>query len=194
MAGLLTTLQRLFTSQTAAHSVPAPVHQEQQTSYDAGPNTLAPSALTVSPFRPQERDSRIRNEVLMITPTYSKHAGVAFDEQGCDWVMIPKYPLPEKWRQRWCSLLILFPEAYPLTPPIGFYLNRRFTLSGGGEDRHLVGFGAHNAPDLREQGWHWYCVRIREGAGGWRPSPDYRKPDNLWTFLAMVREALTNEY
>jgi hypothetical protein len=30
--------------------------------------------------------------------------------------------------------------------------------------------------------------------GAWRPDPaDHRRPDNLWTFLNMVREALTND-
>jgi hypothetical protein len=29
--------------------------------------------------------------------------------------------------------------------------------------------------------------------GAWRPQPDPGRPDNLWTFLNMVREALTND-
>lgn len=138
---------------------------------------------------------RIKNEVLMIAPRFSETGGVSFDEQQCDWLMIPNYPLPAKWQDRRCNLLIVFPETYPLAPPIGFYLNQHFRLKNGKTDQHFVGFGAHAAPDLRAQGWYWYCVRMAEGtAGGWQPSPDYRDADNLWTFLNMVRESLTNDF
>ena len=129
----------------------------------------------------------------MMAPRFAQHEGVAYDEANCDWLVIPKYPLPEKWRNRWCQLLIVFPEAYPVTPPIGFYLNRRFSLKDGGKDHHLTGSAYHSAPDLRAQGWHWYCVNVSKGRGGWRPSADYRTPDNLWTYLALIREVLTSE-
>jgi hypothetical protein len=143
---------------------------------------------------PHDRQTRIENEVLMIAPRFSDRGGVLYDESNSDWLIIPKYPLPERWKERWCKLLIIFPETYPISAPIGFYLDRQFELSSGGSDPHLVGFGAHHAPDLRVSGWHWYCVRPKPGdAGGWRPSPDYRQPDNLWTFLTSVREVLTND-
>jgi hypothetical protein len=140
-----------------------------------------------------DRRSRIVNEVMMIAPRFSEHEGVCYDEANADWLMIPKYPLPERFRARWCKLLVVFPEFYPVAPPIGFYLNRKFRLRTGGQDPHLVGFGAHSATDLREQGWFWYCVRTVGGPGGWKPSTDYRKPDNLWSLLALIREALTND-
>jgi len=140
-----------------------------------------------------DRHARIHDEVHMIARHFSKHEGVCWDEANADWVMIPKYPLPERWRARWCRLLIVLPQAYPATPPIGFYLNRRFRLKKGGQDNHLIGFGTEGAPDLQAQDWQWYCVRTADGPGGWRPSTDCRTGDNLWTFLTLVREALTNE-
>ncbi|MDP3795188.1 MAG: hypothetical protein Q8R13_04675 [bacterium] len=130
----------------------------------------------------------------MIAPNYTKHEGICYDEENCGWLMIPKYPLPAKWRNRWSKLLVLFPETYPVTPPIGFYLNRKFRLIDYEADPHLIGVGLDGAPDLEARGWYWYCVRLLDGSdGGWRPNPDYRKSDNLRTFLAMVREVLTNE-
>jgi hypothetical protein len=141
-----------------------------------------------------ERVARIRAEVLMIAPQFSRHEGVEYDMRNCDWVMVPKYPLPERWARRWCKLLIIFPETYPVSPPIGFYLNRKFKLKDGSRDSHLIGFGHHDAPDLEEHGWHWYCVRLLESsAGGWRPSAAYDQPDNLRSFLNSVREVLTND-
>ena len=141
------------------------------------------------------RKARLYNEFMMIAPNFSKHEGIYYDEKNCDWLIIPKYPLPEKWRNRWCKLLIVFPETYPVAPPIGFYLNRKFRLKYGDRDPHLTGSSYDGAPNLQAQGWHWYCVRMEKGsAGGWKPFPDYRRSDNLWTFLTMVRESLTNDY
>src|SRR5262249_50794880 len=139
------------------------------------------------------RESRIYNEILMIAEHYSIYEGVYCDEENFDWLIIPKYPLPAKWESRWCKLLIIFPAGYPITPPIGFYLNRKFKLKNGKADPHLTGSAHDGASDLLAQGWQWYCVRIpQNSAAGWQPSPDYREPHNLWTFLAMVREVLTN--
>ena len=149
----------------------------------------------VGPARAQQatnrRTARIEHEVYMIAPRFSASGGVHFDETNGDWLMIPSYPLPERWRSRWSKLLIVFPSGYPESPPIGFYLNRRFRLKGGNQDSHFTGSAYYGAPDLRSVGWHWYCVHIASGC--WRPQADHTKPDNLWTFLNMVRESLTND-
>jgi hypothetical protein len=131
----------------------------------------------------------------MIAPRFSSSGGIFYDEQNKDWLMIPSYPLPKRWKERWCKLMIVFPNTYPETPPIGFYLNKKFHLKSGRRDNHLTGTAHDGAPDLTRQGWHWYCVRIdTDSQGGWQAVPDYTKPDNLWTFLNMVRESLTNDF
>ena len=118
------------------------------------------------------RKVRIDNEILMIAPRFEKAGGVYYDEENGDWLMIPKYPLPARWKERWCKLLIVFPSTYPDTAPVGFYLNKKFELKSGEIERHLIGKGYHGAPDLTEHGWHWYCVRTDSGSGGWRASAD----------------------
>ena len=144
---------------------------------------------------PSLRKTRLQNEIMMIAPRFSNTGGVNYDVENCDWIIIPQYPLPERWQDRWCSLLIVPPSAYPNTPPIGFYLNRKFHLKNGGTDNHFTGQAHYGAPDLQAQGWFWYCVHMNKGSqGGWQPSADYRQPDNLWTFLNMVRESLTNDF
>ncbi len=140
------------------------------------------------------RNERIEKEILMIAPRFSQSGGILYDETNKDWLIISKYPLPERWEERWCKLMIIFPNTYPETPPIGFYLNRRSHLKNGRRDSHFTGQAYHGAPDLQEQGWYWYCVTMGRGYGGWKPSGDYQKPDNLWTFLNMVRESLTNDF
>lgn len=144
--------------------------------------------------RQNRRDERIENEILMIAPRFSENGGegVNYDVKNFDWLIIPKYPLPARWEERWCKLLILFPETYPATAPVGFYLNKNFQLKDGGEDAHFTGRAYHGAADLLAQGWFWYCVQIPDGA--WQPSADYRKPDNLFSYLTLVRESLTNDF
>jgi hypothetical protein len=159
-----------------------------------GGSGFSDDQLVVDPS-PSFRNDRIEREVFMIAARFAQSEGIFFDERNKDWLMIPKYPLPERWEERWCKLLIVFPETYPETPPIGFYLNKEFQLKRGGNDSHLTGRAHDGAADLMRQGWFWYCVRIEaRSAGGWQPSTDYRQPDNLWTFLNMVRESLTNDF
>ena len=143
------------------------------------------------------RHQRVDAEVMMIAERFSRppYRGVYYDEEHRDWLLIPHYPLPTRFQERRCDLLIVFPETYPETPPIGFYLNKRFQLRNGQFDPHATGKAYHEAPDLTEQGWHWYCVQMDMAApGAWRPQADHRQPDNLWTYLNMVREALTNDF
>jgi hypothetical protein len=142
----------------------------------------------------EDRKLRIQSEVLMIAPRFADRGGVDFDEANGDWLRIPRFALPERWQHRWAQLLIVFPQTYPVSPPLGFYLDKQFPLAHGGGDPHLTGYGAHGAPNLLATGWHWYCVRpLSADRGGWRPSADYRAPDNLWSFLALVRDTLTND-
>ena len=140
------------------------------------------------------RNRHIRAQVYDIAPRFSQDGiGIHFDENNCDWLMLPKYPLPERWKQRWSPLMIIFPNDYPEVPPTGFYLKANL-WSKRQKDAHFFDGAYHGAPDLTAQGWWWYCVLARTDiVGGWRPSADPLKPDNLWTFLNMVREALTTD-
>ncbi len=146
------------------------------------------------PHQLSRREDRLLNEILMLAPRFNNTGGIFYDERHFDWIMIPKYPLPDRWEERWCQLLIVPPATYPDTPPIGFYLNKKFRLKNGGYDPHATGSAYHGAKNLIDQGWHWYCVTIAGGTGGWKPSADFRQPDNLWTFLNMARESLTNDF
>ena len=158
------------------------------------PSTQSTKQGSLSPNR---RNRRIDAEVQMIAGRFSRppYQGVYYDEENRDWLVIPNYPLPARFKARRCDLLIVFPATYPETPPIGFYLNQRFQLRNGQYDPHATGKAYHDAPDLTDQGWHWYCVQMNMKApGAWRPQADHRQPDNMWNFLNMVRETLTNDH
>lgn len=60
--------------------------------------------------------------------------------------------------------MVLFPAAYPLASPIGFYLRKGANV-GGLDTSHLYQRSYHGAPDLGEEGWQWFCGV----AEGWVP-------------------------
>jgi hypothetical protein len=170
---------------------PAPPHPP-----DGAPAPV-PVAVQRDPRRNLQRDARVDAEVTMIAGRFSRppYQGVYYDDEHRDWLLIPNYPLPARFADRRCNLLIVFPGAYPETPPIGFYLDKKYRLRDGSYDHHLTGRSYHDAPDLTEQGWHWYCVTLdMRTEGAWRPQPDPQRPDNLWTYLNMIRETLTNDF
>ena len=138
------------------------------------------------------RNNRVYNEIMMVAPMFNNDGGIRYDQTNYDWIIIPQYPLPAKWTDAYCQLLILFPNTYPYTPPIGFYLSKELQLYTGGSDPHLLQGVAHDAPEV--PGWYWYCVTIQNEQGGWRASANYQQPDNLMTYLEMVRESLTNDF
>ena len=143
------------------------------------------------------RTRYIRAHALGLEERFSKNGGEGVRlDPDLNWIVIPRYPMPDRWRQRWTSLLIVFPTAYPDVPPTGFYLTIQKTrLKNGKRDPHLFnGSPYHHVADLSAQGWFWYCVHAQvQGSGGWRPSSDPDLPDNLFTFLYMAREALSTD-
>ena len=161
---------------------------------------VPPSAqrATIGARREDRRARYIRTQAYQLAERFSKDGGqgIQLDEQNYNWLIIPKYPMPERWRQRWTRLMILFPAAYPDVPPTGFYLRIDAGLKGGGRDRHLFNGGGFydGAPDLSAHGWFWYCVHAQiHCAGGWQPSSDPAYPDNLFTFQYLAREALSTD-
>ncbi len=164
------------------------------TAIDVTPDRAPARRAAVGPSGFDDRTTRIQNEVLMIAPRFSDRGGVDFDEANGDWLRIQQFALPERWQHRWAQLLVVFPQTYPISPPLGFYLDRKFPLADGGGDPHLTSSAFHGAPDLLAAGWHWYCVWPKApDDGGWQPSADFRDSDNLWTFLSLVRDVLTND-
>lgn len=173
--GILRDLVNLLVGEEPPRRRPAPVPR--------------PARAALPPIR-EPRYERVRREVALIAPDFVQHGGVWWDERNADWVLIKHYPLPDRWQERFAQLLLVLPATYPFTPPIGFYLSKDSALRDGRNDPHFVGFGAHGAADLRDIHWYWYCVGVGEGAAGWRPAADFRRPDNLKSFLAIAHQAL----
>ena len=144
--------------------------------------------------QPTSRNQRLYNEIMMLAPAFYTSGGINYDEQNFDWVMIPNFSLPRRLQEKQCNLLILLPQIYPDIGPLGFYVDKQIHLRGGQKEPNAVGTGHHGAQDLTHLGWYWYCVTTSNGQGGWRPSVNYWQPDNLVTFLNMVRESLTNDF
>jgi hypothetical protein len=169
----------------------------KETTPSAPATTLAREAMIQTWMQTTLRRVRyIRAHAQRLEERFSKNDGEGIQlDPAFNWLIIPRYPMPERWRQRWTSLLIVFPTAYPDVPPTGFYLTIRGKLKNGKRDPHLFnGSPYHHVADLSAAGWHWYCVHAQvQGSGGWRPSNDPDTGDNLFTFLNMAREALTTD-
>lgn len=133
----------------------------------------------------------IREQVYDIAGKFVR-GNVDFDEINTDWMVIPEFRLPPDWGVSTASMLLIFPRDYPTTPPIGFYLPASLQSPNG----HFYGqayHGASSAPTL--EGWNWYCCTVN--AGSWRPYPvrysgDWRRGDNLWTYITLINEVLAS--
>ena len=133
----------------------------------------------------------IREQVYDLAGKFVR-GNVDFDEDNADWMVIPQFRLPANWSVPSTSMLLVFPREYPVNPPIGFYLPASLVSPNG----HFYGqayHGASSAPTL--EGWNWYCCTVN--AGSWRPSPvrysgDWRRGDNLWTYITLINEVLAS--
>jgi hypothetical protein len=123
-------------------------------------------------------------------------AGVNFDEENADWMIVPDYRLPSVWRNtaQTTELMVVFPTEYPVLPPIGCYL--KATLPGA-PDGHLFQHVYHDAAqEPIQNGWKWYCVYVKPGS--WQPAVvrypgDWKRGDNLWTYFMLIKEALSSK-
>lgn len=138
---------------------------------------------------PQSRQI-IREQVYEVAEHIFKD-GVDFDESCSNWVVFPKYNLPYAWKgiARSTKMMVVFPTRYPEIPPIGFYLKGDLPVAPGG---HFYDAAYHEAAKSPlQQGWKWYCVYVNPGS--WQPSHrDWRRGDNLYTYLTLIKEALSN--
>lgn len=124
------------------------------------------------------------------------HSGLDFDEDDADWMVVPQYTLPRNWHRiaKFTPLMIMFPTDYPKIPPIGCYMRDSIPQSPNSHFYTQAYHDASSAP-VDNKDWKWYCVYIQPGS--WKPSPyrktgDWRYGDNLWTYLALIDEALAS--
>ena len=138
--------------------------------------------------RRSDESKRIITEQVIDLAANVYKQGVEFDEETANWLVVPDYSLPPNWHHisRSTALMVWFPRDYPHLPPVGFYLPDDLPSA---HDGHLFGFAVHGASDapIREN-WKWYCVYVEQGA--WRPSSDWRRGDNLFTYFHLIREAV----
>lgn len=122
--------------------------------------------------------------------------GVDFDEDDANWFVVPNFVLPRVWWNiaKTTPLMICFPTEYPAIPPIGFYLKADIPQSPNG--LHFFETAYHDAwKEPLDHDWKWYCAYVQPGA--WRPAAvrregDWKRGDNLWTYLTLVNEVLAS--
>src|SRR3989442_477990 len=107
---------RMIETWLSPERVPAPAGR----GHDHAPS---PHAAAVA-LGQTDRKLRIECEILMIAPRFADRGGIDYDEENGDWMRIPRFALPDRWQDRWAQLLIVFPQTYPVSPPLGFYLDK----------------------------------------------------------------------
>lgn len=115
----------------------------------------------------------VKGATLAPLPEALKREVDALSRAGFGGVGTPE-PSLEGWRLRLRGLtlpggirtdaLVLLPKTYPLAAPIGFYLAKG-EQTAQLDRSHLFDRAYHDAPDLTNQGWQWYCGV----ADNWRP-------------------------
>lgn len=135
----------------------------------------------------------ITEQVYDIAEHMFKGKNIDFDEDDANWVAIPEYFLPVRWKgfAKTSPLLISFPMEYPRLPPVGFYLRASIPLSPTGHFYDGAYHSANKAP--LNAGWKWYCVYIE--SQHWKPSVvkkagDWKNGDNLWQYMTLIAETL----
>lgn len=126
---------------------------------------------------------------------FNDERGVDFDEDEADWLVIPEFRLPKNWHRiaRTTPLLIVFPTGYPEIPPVGCYLIDDIPQAPNG---HFYKDAYHSAAsEPIEKGWKWYCVYVEQK--NWKPaavrrSGDWKRGDNLWTYMTLINEVLAS--
>ncbi len=133
----------------------------------------------------------IREQVYAVAEHIFKQ-GVDFDEETANWMVVPNYRLPKRWHDlagSTTALMVVFPDEYPILPPVGFYMMADIPAS---PDGHFYDEAYHQAwREPIKHGWKWYCVYINEGA--WQPAQMWREGDNLYTYFTLISEVLTSE-
>lgn len=129
------------------------------------------------------RSRFIKTQVASVAEVMGERYGQSVQlAENLDFVVIPHFRLPRRWGMKSTPILIWFPDKYPEVPPHGFYLSKHC------RGPHIFSYNVYkDSPDLSTQGWNWYCVYPQ----GWKAGADPLQPDNLWTFLDVVRMSLS---
>jgi hypothetical protein len=129
------------------------------------------------------RETFIKAQVASIAEVMGeRHGQLVQLDSRLRFTVIPQFRLPPRWGMKTTPILIWFPDQYPDIPPHGFYLSQHCV------GPHVLRYNVYrDSPDLSARGWNWFCVNPK----GWSAKADPLEPDNLWTFLDVVRTSLT---
>lgn len=159
------------------------------------PRNSFSNAITYGEPRSANSKKIITEQVYDVASKLFKGIPVDFDENNADWFIVSRYVLPKLWHNicQTSPLLIVFPTQYPQIAPIGFYLRASIPYAPNG---NLLEDAYHNAcKDPMNDGWKWYCAFV--DGNNWQPSAvkktgDWKYGDNLWTYLMLISEVLSN--
>ena len=109
-----------------------------------------------------------------------------------NWVLIPKYPLPDLYNKSQTQLLWNVPPGYPQTAPDDFFVDGDLRLKNGNPPASFnQGANSSSGPAPIAGNWGWVSWHPEQGK--WQPAAEIEKGDNLLTFLRSVNIYLRGE-
>lgn len=143
------------------------------------------------------REKFILSQVYQVSQRYyaKNNNSVNLDKNG-NFVVIRDFPLPFKgdWVGKSATICTYFPETYPHSPPVGFFIDLNLKHRGTGRNA-LYNSGIYEEPDsffikhgLKNKGYGFFCWHVEKS---WRPNLENPlKPDNLDSLLKNYMLAL----
>lgn len=132
---------------------------------------------------------RVRQEIELLR---GRFPNLQHGEQ-LNWVLIPSYPLPNKYNKSHTSLLWIIPPGYPQTPPDDFFVDGDLSLRDGNKPPPALNLGANSSSGPAPVAGNWSWFSWHPESGRWRPAAEIEKGDNLSTFLRSVNICLRGE-
>ena len=126
----------------------------------------------------------MREEVAQELASVERQDGELRVDPDSAWMIVERYPLPPGWNKPTTKILILIPPGYPTTPPDNFYTDDDLRLADGSQAGSTSLGQAHAG-----EPWQQFSYHVQPGE--WRPQADWRRGDNLMTYMAAVGRRLS---
>jgi hypothetical protein len=98
------------------------------------------------------------------------------------WFLVPDFALPEGWSQRKITLVFQLPEAYPTSPPYGFYVPSGLRFNGNLPGNFTDPAAA--APPIGTGPWAFFSGN----PDTWTPSASAAEGANVVIWLTAIGE------
>jgi hypothetical protein len=131
---------------------------------------------------------RVKEEIEILR---RKFPDLQYGEEW-NWVLIPKYPLPDLFTKSDTNLLWIIQPGYPQTAPDDFFVDGDLRLKNG-SNPPAFNAGPNSSSGVAPVSGNWGWFSWHPESGKWKPAAEIEKGDNFLTFLRSVNICLRGE-